>query len=534
MRNLRVHSLTIMHGKGPATVRDMARLMFLGFMAFAAIVPAARAQQGGAVPSGKVEIGSPRFRVIRSISGSKGSVVGGRYIIQDPRSTFYVPEDKQVVVYFDWEGPVGTHHLEGFWKNPEGKVVSLSDFNYDARQTQFGAYWTVPLAPEIEPGTWTLEVRIDGESAGTHTFQVYSGSKPADGTVPRRKILAPSDIYRRLLSATMDVEKLGPSGESLGVGSAFFIGEGLLLTTFQAVDSASSIRITSAEGKTGLAKGILAWNRRGDWAILKVPGDWPKVLPQAPANSVGVGDRCFTLGEPTRGNRVIVDGNVIGKRTFPVAGERLSLSFGATHHADGSPIVNEYGETIGMISVGSLLPGSWTLWGIRSGLAMNLFKPGGGFQDVYAIPIEAPQVPAASASPKSFAELSSENKFTPVLVGYENIERGSIGLHLDKTIPKFPDIRDEKFDFSERDKEMAILVSWSARTKIKAHITLQIYDLDNRLLMRGKPMKIHLSVGKHATSTWTMDISKFPTSTYRLDLDLDDQPCWRTFFRIVQ
>ncbi|HYY72136.1 MAG TPA: hypothetical protein VE778_00950 [Candidatus Bathyarchaeia archaeon] len=70
------------------------------------------AQAGGAQAEG------PKFRLVRSVSGSKGTPQGGRFSMEDPRSVFYIPADRQVIVYMEWDGPIGKHHLEGFWRNP--------------------------------------------------------------------------------------------------------------------------------------------------------------------------------------------------------------------------------------------------------------------------------------------------------------------------------------------------------------------------------------------------------------------------------
>ena len=108
----------------------------------------------------------PGFRVVRSVSGSKVLEQGGRYAIEDPRTVFYAPADKQIVVYFTWEGAPGPHHFEGLWKNPDGKIAMTSDFDYKPEQPRFGAYFKMLLGETPVPGNWTLEARIDGESAG--------------------------------------------------------------------------------------------------------------------------------------------------------------------------------------------------------------------------------------------------------------------------------------------------------------------------------------------------------------------------------
>jgi hypothetical protein len=91
-----------------------------------ASVPAATAQvtSGGGVPAG-----NSKFRVVRSISGSAGAQENGSYIIRDPRTIFHIPQDHRVIVYFEWEGPLGPHHFEGEWKSPDGNITSVSDFD---------------------------------------------------------------------------------------------------------------------------------------------------------------------------------------------------------------------------------------------------------------------------------------------------------------------------------------------------------------------------------------------------------------------
>src|SRR5574337_1279729 len=114
---------------------DMRTLRKLLLIAMALHCTLATAQQTSTPPgqiTGGVQAAEPKFRLVRSVSGSKGAQQGGRYVIQDPRTVFYIPEDRQVIVYFEWEGPIGLHRFEGLWKNPESKVAVLSDFWYEA------------------------------------------------------------------------------------------------------------------------------------------------------------------------------------------------------------------------------------------------------------------------------------------------------------------------------------------------------------------------------------------------------------------
>lgn len=51
------------------------------------------------------------FRLIRSVSGTKLVQETGRYGVEDPRTVFYAPADKEIIVYFTWEGPPGPHRF---------------------------------------------------------------------------------------------------------------------------------------------------------------------------------------------------------------------------------------------------------------------------------------------------------------------------------------------------------------------------------------------------------------------------------------
>ena len=57
--------------------------------------------------------GAAGVRLVRSTSGTRGVQQGTRYVIEDPRSVFSAAEDRQVIVFFEWEGETGLHHCEG-------------------------------------------------------------------------------------------------------------------------------------------------------------------------------------------------------------------------------------------------------------------------------------------------------------------------------------------------------------------------------------------------------------------------------------
>ena len=99
-------------------------------------LPFASAQTAGSPASATT--GTP-YRVLRSIAGASGHEDNSKFMMDDARSLFNAGKDSKVIVYFEWEGPLGPHHFEGLWKSPEGKIVLISDFRYEAKSSRYSA-----------------------------------------------------------------------------------------------------------------------------------------------------------------------------------------------------------------------------------------------------------------------------------------------------------------------------------------------------------------------------------------------------------
>jgi hypothetical protein len=78
------------------------------FMLLSLFVPSLGAQQAGGVAAAGQQV-----HVVRSIVGAKGEQRNGSFVMTEPRMVFCVPEDREVIVYFEWEGSKGVHHCEG-------------------------------------------------------------------------------------------------------------------------------------------------------------------------------------------------------------------------------------------------------------------------------------------------------------------------------------------------------------------------------------------------------------------------------------
>lgn len=467
-----------------------------------------------------------RFHLIRAVSGSQIIEDAGRHTVDDPRTVFYLPTDKQVAVYFTWEGPAGPLHFEGVWKNPSGKVVLVSDFDYKSEQPRFGGYFIMLLDEKTATGIWTLEARIDGEMAGTHNFQVVTATRP-DNPVPTSRVLSPSEIYKRASAASVFIENINQGGERRSIGSGFLIGPDRLLTAFQVIDGASRIRIVNPTGQRVEAQEVLAWNRRQDWAILKVSADNTNTL-QAAATDSSIGDRCYVLDVPAEGNRILIETSLIGKQTVAGAGDRLNVSENLSRSTLGSPLLNDKGEVIGLIG-GSLIPKEAFL----EDQAFAARSLGVASRGTLAVPMSLISQLNSSNQSTTIDDLAKSGRFTPPLLGNEDVLNGTLSRNLNrKTDPPQP--IEERAEFSRQDGRAILLVTWLPKQKRKGVPALRLYDLDNRLASESSGKKISVNPQKLSYTSWELNLANLSTGIYRIDILLNTDTVWRTFFRIAE
>jgi len=489
-----------------------------------------------------------KFRLTRSISGSKGHEQGGRFVVDDPRTVFKVPDDRQVLVYCEWESPIGLagqHEFEGQWKNPVGKLVAVSDFKLEVRERRCAGYFTLLLSETTEAGLWTLEAQVDGENTGQHKFQIVSSTEPAaqaaigvsqnaasstkQATAPEqaRQPLTESQIYELANAATVLIEKLDSNGVRFDGGSGFLVDQDLVLTAFQVIDGATKLRVSLPDGHRVEIDNALRWDKWKDWAFLKVDLARKQFLKMLPATEAPVGSRVFALAVSPAGARVLVRCDIVGKNTFPKNGERINLN---CIHPDviGSPLLNEYGDLIGVVG-GSLIPG-WvstrTIRGVYySGEQINNATPG-----LLAVPVNLSSKPASTQATTSLQQLMTDGVSISPLSRSENILYGTLARRVE-TKP-MPTPMEETYDFRSNDG-FVVFLNLRPKEKVKGSGLIRIYDLDGHGLISTKPAKVDMKPGPTTSYVWwRADISTLKPGTYRVDVLVDATPVWRAFFKV--
>jgi hypothetical protein len=477
-------------------------------------------QAGGVTPGGS------QVRLVRSVVGAKGEERNGSYVMTDPRTIFYVPEDRELIVYFEWEGAKGTHHCEGSVRGPGGQFATMSSFDYVATQPRFAGYWKVPLSESSPSGSWVFESRVDGEVAGQVTFQVVASTKPAD-LVKERPVPSAAEIYKQATSASVLIEKLDVKGRPLRHGSGFLVTDGTVVTSFRTIEGATSLRLRLADGKEISSPLVAAWNRRQDWAILATDSKSNASLKVAEGKSWNIGDHCYWLDIKTDGSRILSEGQIVGQQSPQDWGERISVSGVYGSGAAGGALINDYGEVIGIL--GGVLPESF-LSGFSSQSDSELVYATTGGTSVAASLLPK----AVPASRSTLQDLWSKGQMMPPITNSKYILFGMLSHGEKIKGKKFqPGEREQKVTFQRNDASASALLHFANSENFKSTTVIKLYDLDNRPLATGKTEKLNVSRGEFAERMWQLPLSNLPPGIYRLDVEVGDGVAWRQFFKLT-
>ncbi|MGB8472464.1 MAG: S1C family serine protease [Candidatus Acidiferrum sp.] len=449
--------------------------------------------------------------------------------MDDARSLFNAGTDKKVIVYFEWEGPLGPHHFEGLWKSPEGKIVLISDFHYEAKSPRFSGYWTMLLSDGTPSGEWNLEARIDGEPAGSLSFVITGSPVPHSPPVPQPLSLA--DLYRKAMDASVIIEKLAADGSPVDKTTGFWIGDGQILTSFESIDGAASLLVSLTSGAQFKTDQVIAWNRWQDWALLKLNAGSKFILKRGDKAVANVGDHCVFLEWSPLGSK-LTDGSITGTNSFPKAGPRLLVASGVSSQSVGGALLDEFGNYVGIIG-GTVIPSANPIRILTLLSDPNASSTMDWDTTGLAVPQTLlPNLPS-KAAPTSLAELASRGEFAPLVTKSNAIRYVTITSAVTKDPGSMAFPENSRQVFSKRDNKAAVYVSWEFLAKEKIAYALQLFNADNKLISASKPRQLSLSRGKFVSTSWNLPVGLMSPGIYRIDLLINDKTSWREFFRVT-
>lgn len=187
-----------------------------------------------------------------------------------------------------------------------------------------------------------------------------TGLEPSDSDSP--KALPASEIYAKSIDAVLSI--LTESETASGIGSGFFISEnGYIATAAHVIDGMNQLTVQRSDGQQFSAK-LIAKNMLTDLAVLKIEAEHLPFLPFGKSSELFVGDRVFAIGTPAsidyagslcsgeisylnRTVRIPNESDGSLKKSMTLLQTNAPLNPGNS----GCPLLNEYGQVIGIVSM---------------------------------------------------------------------------------------------------------------------------------------------------------------------------------------
>jgi hypothetical protein len=468
------------------------------------------------------------FHLIKSLSGPSGKSIGAKFVLDETRSRFIYPQDKALIVFFEWQAPIGNHTLVASWKGPDGRVLSISpDVKVETKTADLNAYWEFIITPNSPSGIWTCEVRIDGEPAGSQSFEmvVPKVDRPVAPAEPEHPTM--DQIYTKVTPSLVWVYAVDTDGARLDSSDGFVYAPNLVATSFEAIDSAAHLEIEFANGRRVKTDAVAACSRLQDWALLRV--DTADVLPLPRGNpaDVKIGERLPVYD--VHANRVREFGgvDVSGRQTVPGAGPRIQFSPNLSLESSGGPLLDLDGKVVAILGA-SLTPGARFHHkdvSISPGLWNNLSSTSA------AVPISVFPNPVPSET-QTMSELLAGKVFTRPLEPGPSFLWGGIS----DILPKNPNAPppDFKTEF-RKNQQINVQMNWQKRDKNgKGFLSAEIFDAANRLLGNVPGKKVSLADNVPSRLAFSFSPATLIPGVYRIDVLWNDHAVWRTFFTIVE
>lgn len=202
----------------------------------------------------------------------------------------------------------------------------------------------------MSPNTRSIQPRRSLNHLLIFLILLCASSPPVSAKSPTPKKPSQQEISV-LKRAVVIVTTFDSRGKPLLQGSGFFIETDCVVTNLHVIKAASSIRISTFEGKTGLVKQILAANETTDLALLQVESSLAAAVLQVEDAPPVEGEAITVLGNPQGSRWKVTHGQIGPSWQFAGSSGRLQITAEIFRGSSGGPVVNEHGRVIGVAAM---------------------------------------------------------------------------------------------------------------------------------------------------------------------------------------
>ena len=163
--------------------------------------------------------------------------------------------------------------------------------------------------------------------------------------------LTAEQIYKKASPAVFYIEVLDSKGTPIKTGSGFFVSEtGLAMTNYHVVIGATSMRVTTDDGKVHSVAGIYDYNWKKDTALIQIEGGGFPYLEIADSTKLQTGATVYTLGSPL-GLQASFTRGIISQSLREIEGaEYIQLDAPISSGSSGGALLDTACRVIGVTS----------------------------------------------------------------------------------------------------------------------------------------------------------------------------------------
>ena len=247
-------------------------------------------------------------------------------------STTSVTCSRETQIMISWDCSTASADDQIYWLVADPSIITC----------QWGEWIgnSIPLSIVLNDyGTTTITITADNTDE-----KLVIDVTVIDDKRPKTKKLSAEDVYAKCSNATVQINT------DLGLGSGFFISSGKVVTNYHVIEGASSIKVQLNDGRTYDVEYILGYSKELDIAILSIPIETEYL----PLNnySLKVGEAIYAIGSPLGLTDTFTNGIISNISRYDNNVDYIQINAAITHGNSGGPLINAYGEVIGINSMG--------------------------------------------------------------------------------------------------------------------------------------------------------------------------------------
>lgn len=355
--------------------KKLAVLLSAALVLLAAVVPAGAFAPGDVDGSGELEASDARL-ALRAAVGLEDYAPGSEEFAAADADNNGVIEasDARLIL----RAAVGLEYLfapimdDYICRTPDGNTIEVSLYEADGNRLLSEIVFTEPDGTATGRAAAFLMTKTEGEAmlddgyayirtAEDKLFLKMTGTgiegwdtegeleleRKVFPTEPPAEKLSSGEVYRTAAAFTYEITAY--TADSVSTGTGFAINrDGWIVTNYHVIADAAEIMAKDLAGVSFTVTQVIAFDRELDLAILKIPHARARALLNKTA--YGTGDRIYTLGSSKGLTGSFSDG-VIAEKSRELEGfsiKFIQISAPISPGNSGGPLLNEYGEVIGV------------------------------------------------------------------------------------------------------------------------------------------------------------------------------------------